>query len=194
MNERTASGEGAAPGVGEASAGELRGSSLQEALAPESVCFGCGPANPDGLHLRSFERSGEVVAEWRPEPRYEAFPGALNGGIVGALLDCHSNWAAAVALMRQAGEDAVPATVTASYEVRLIRPTPTAGPVSLRARVVDLRDDRATVESTLEAGGQRCATFRGTFVAVRPGHPAFHRWERTGSARRVPPGPDRAGR
>ncbi|MDA8201526.1 MAG: PaaI family thioesterase [Chloroflexi bacterium] len=153
--------------------------SLQEALAPESVCFGCGPANPGGLHLRSFERGNEVVAEWQPEARYEAFPGALNGGIIGALLDCHSNWAAATALMRRTGADGVPATVTASYEVRLFRPTPTtAGPVSLQARVVDVREDRATVESTLVAGGQRCATFRGTFVAVRPGHPAFHRWER----------------
>jgi uncharacterized protein (TIGR00369 family) len=151
--------------------------SLQEALAPRSVCYGCGPANPDGLHLRSFERDGELIAEWRPEPRYEAFPGALNGGVIGALLDCHSNWAAAVALMRASGDDAVPATVTANYQVTLFRPTPTGGPVTLRARVVDLGRDRATVESTLEAGGRPCATFRGTFVAVGPGHPAYHRWE-----------------
>jgi acyl-coenzyme A thioesterase PaaI-like protein len=151
--------------------------SLQEALAPHSTCFGCGPANPAGLHLRSHERGGEVVAEWRPEPRYEAFPGALNGGIIGTLLDCHSNWAAATALMRAAGADAVPATVTASYEVRLLRPTPTDAPVTLRARVIDLGTGRATVESDLEAGGRRCATFRGTFVAVGPGHPAYHRWE-----------------
>ncbi len=118
-----------------------------------------------------------MIAEWRAAPEHEAFPGALNGGIIGTLLDCHSNWAAATALMRAAGADAVPATVTASYEVRLLRPTPTRGPISLFARVVDLREDRATVESRIEAGGSICATFRGTFVAVRPGHPAYHRWE-----------------
>ncbi len=150
--------------------------SLQERLAPRSVCFGCGPANPAGLHLRSFEAGDEVVAEWRPEPRYEAFPGALNGGIIGTLLDCHSNWAAAVALMRAAGSDAVPATVTASFALTFLHPTPTDGPVTLRARVVELQPDRATVESSLEAGGLRCVTFRGTFVAVRPGHPAYQRW------------------
>ena len=151
--------------------------SLQERLAPRSVCYGCGPANAAGLHLRSFERGDEVVAEWRPQTRYEAFSGALNGGVIGTLLDCHSNWAAATALMRAAGTDQVPATVTASFEVRLLRPTPTDGPVTLRARVVELNGDRATVESALEAHGERCATFRGTFVAVRPGHPAYHRWE-----------------
>jgi acyl-coenzyme A thioesterase PaaI-like protein len=170
-------GAGADPGrvrPGAADAGEP---GVQERYAPRSVCFGCGPANPGGLHLRSYERDGELVAEWRAQPRYEAWPGTLNGGIVGTLLDCHSNWAGALALMRAAGSDAVPATVTARYEVALLRPASTAGPITLRARVAELAPDRATVESTLEAGGERCATFRGTFVAVRPGHPAYHRWE-----------------
>ena len=151
--------------------------SLQELLAPRSVCYGCGPANAAGLHIRSFERGDEIVAEWRPETRYEAFPGALNGGVIGTLLDCHSNWAAAVALMRAAASDHLPATVTAEYTVRMRRPTPTRlGPVRLRAHVVELSADRATVESTIEAGGEVCVSFRGTFVAVGPDHPAYHRW------------------
>ena len=78
------------------------GKSLQEFYAPENACFGCGPANPDGLHIRSFVRGDEVVAEWKPETRYEAFPGVLNGGIIGALLDCHCNWTAAWHLMKKA--------------------------------------------------------------------------------------------
>jgi hypothetical protein len=36
--------------------------------------------------------------------------------------------------------------------------------------------DRATVTSTLEANGKVCATGRGLFVAVKPGHPAYHGW------------------
>jgi acyl-coenzyme A thioesterase PaaI-like protein len=49
-------------------------------------------------------------------------------------------------------------------------------PVVLRARVVESQGDRALVEGTLEAGGKITATCRGTFVAVKPGHPAYHRW------------------
>ena len=45
------------------------------------------------------------MAEWKPEPHHLAFEGVLNGGICGALLDCHSNWTAAMHLMRQAGAD-----------------------------------------------------------------------------------------
>lgn len=150
--------------------------SLQETYAPANVCFGCGPANPHGLHIRSFARGDEVVAEWTPEKRYEAFPGVLNGGIIGALLDCHCNWTAAYHLMKQAGAQGVPCTVTAEYAIKLLRPTPTSDAVFLSARVIDSTNDRATVEGTLTAGGKVCATCRGVFVAVKEGHPAFHRW------------------
>lgn len=151
--------------------------SLQERYAPRSVCFGCGPANPRGLHIRSFVRGEEVVAEWRPESHHEAFAGVLNGGIIGALLDCHCNWTAAWHLMQKAGADQPPCTVTAEYAIRLARPTPTdRGPIGLRARVVESSADRAVVEGELFAGGKVCATCRGTFVAVKPGHPAYHRW------------------
>ena len=156
--------------------------SLQEKYAPRNACFGCGPANPDGLHIRSFPKGDEVVAEWKPEPKYEAFPGVLNGGIIGTLLDCHCNWAGAYHLMKRANSDTAPCTVTAEYAIKLLRPTPTNGPVYLSAKIVDLgasparTDDRVTVEGTLTAGGKVCATCRGIFVAVKEGHPAFHRW------------------
>jgi len=153
--------------------------SLQERYAPEGRCFGCGPANPDGLHIRSFpsaEDPATVVAEWTPEPRYEAFEGVLNGGIIGALLDCHSNWTATFHLMGARGVARPPTTVTLDYAVRFRRPTPSAEPLRLTARVVEAADDRATVEATLESGGEVTATCRGTFVAVQPGHPAYDRW------------------
>lgn len=150
--------------------------SLQERYAARSTCYGCGPANAKGMRIRSFPRDGEVVAEWRPEPHHEAYAGALNGGVIGTLLDCHSNWTAAHHLMRRDGLAQPPCTVTAEYAIRLLRPTPTGGPVRLVARVVEDRADRAVVEGRLEAGGVTCATSRGTFVAVQPGHPAYHRW------------------
>jgi acyl-coenzyme A thioesterase PaaI-like protein len=111
-----------------------------------------------------------------PQPKYEAFPGVLNGGIIGTLLDCHCNWTGAWHLMSKSGADAPPCTVTADYAIKLLRPTPTAGPVFLAAKVVESSNDRAIVEGTLTAGGKVCATCRGTFVAVKEGHPAFHRW------------------
>lgn len=149
--------------------------SLQDRFAPNNRCFGCGPANEKGLRLKSRVEGDEVVCDFTPEAHHEAFPGMLNGGIIGALLDCHSNWTAAYHLMQARGADAPPCTVTAEFHVKLKKPTP-LGPVHLRARVAAAEGDRVTVDATLEAGGRVTATCRGVFVAVKEGHPAYHRW------------------
>ena len=154
----------------------MKNRSLQEKYAPNNSCFGCGPANAQGLRIRSFPKGEEVVAEWIPQSKYEAFPGVLSGGIIGTLLDCHCNWTAAWHLMKKARADHPPCTVTADYAIKLLRPTSSNGPVFLSAKVVEATDDRATVEGTLSANEKVCATCRGTFVAVKEGHPAFHRW------------------
>jgi acyl-coenzyme A thioesterase PaaI-like protein len=149
---------------------------LQETYAPHNACFGCGPANEKGLKIRSFVQGDEVVAEWTPQKHHEAFEGILNGGIIGALLDCHSNWAATWHLMKKSGENHPPCTVTAEFAVKLTRPTPTNVPVHLSAVVTESTDDRAVVDAKLTANGKVCATCHGIFVAVKPGHPAYHRW------------------
>ncbi len=151
--------------------------SLQETFGPHGSCFGCGPTNEQGLRIRSLPEGDEVVAVWTPERHHEAFEGVLAGGIIGTLLDCHSNWTAAWALMRKTDVPAPPCTVTAEYAVKLLRPAPARqGPVRLRAWPIEVGEDRAVVEAALEADGKVCATCRGTFVAVKPGHPAYHRW------------------
>ena len=88
-----------------------------------------------------------MVASWTPQKHHEAFEGVLNGGIIGALLDCHCNWAAAIHLAKVKGlTDKVPCTVTADYAIALKRPCPTNGPVQLKARVIETQGERAIVE------------------------------------------------
>lgn len=153
--------------------------SIQEIYAPRSICFGCGPANQKGLHIKSYPESPDsrvLVCEWQPEAHHEAFPGVLNGGIIGALLDCHSNWTASNFLRIENGLAEAPCTVTAFFNVELKRPTPSKEKVQLCAWVTSHEKDRAHVEATLTAGGKVCATCKGLFVSVKEGHPAFFRW------------------
>ena len=117
-----------------------------------------------------------MVAVFRPKPHHHAFPGMVNGGIIGTLLDCHGNWAAAVGLMDASGADEIPCTVTASYTVRLLRPTPMDTDLRVTARVTKIEGRKAWVDMALEAGEERCAEGDGLFVAVKEGHPAYHRW------------------
>lgn len=156
---------------------EAQGQSLQDQYAPKSICFGCGPSNPAGLRIKSRREGGILVADWTPQAHHQAFPGMLNGGITGALLDCHANWAAALHLMEKNGWDRPRATVTAKYTVEMLAPIPSDRPVRLTARVVDASDRRATVDAELASGGEVKARCTGIFVAVKEGHPAYHRWE-----------------
>jgi acyl-coenzyme A thioesterase PaaI-like protein len=153
--------------------------SIQERFAPSGRCFGCGPANAKGLRIRSIasvEKPDELVCDWTPEPHHEAFEGVLNGGIVGALLDCHSNWTGAMALMKARGDNEPPCTVTSEFHVKLRRPTPSGKSVHLVARPTEVRDPVAVIEAELWCDGKKTATCTGTFVAVGPDHPAYHRW------------------
>lgn len=152
--------------------------SLQERYAPENHCFGCGPANERGLGIRSFPvGDGDgIVATWQPEPHHEAFDGVVNGGILGTLLDCHSNWAAAWHLMRRDSLETPPFTVTADFHVKLKRPTPSDTPLEVRARAVSSQGSKVSVEASITARDEVTATCTGTFVAVGPDHPAYRRW------------------
>ncbi|MSP24890.1 MAG: PaaI family thioesterase [Myxococcales bacterium] len=151
---------------------------LQDRFAPNNRCFGCGPANEKGLRLKSIVGPDaiEIVCHFTPEPHHLAFGDVLNGGIIGALLDCHSNWTAAYHLMRAQALELPPCTVTADFHVTLKRPTPMDVEVILRARPERIEGDRVIVEAVFEARGKLTATCRGSFVAVKEGHPAFHRW------------------
>ena len=155
----------------------MDGPSLQERFAPEGRCFGCGPKNELGLRIRSFVGDGAtVVADWQPRPEHEAFVGYVNGGIIGTLIDCHSNWTAIAALQAAGWATDAPSTVTAELSVRFRRPTPSDRPLRLVGRPVEVAPDRVAVETEVEAGGVITARGRAVFVPVGPGHPAYGRW------------------
>ena len=73
--------------------------SVQREYAPNSICFGCGPANEKGLKIDSYRTNKGLELKFMPNEEHQAFPGMINGGIIGSLMDCHGNWAAAIALM-----------------------------------------------------------------------------------------------
>jgi acyl-coenzyme A thioesterase PaaI-like protein len=150
--------------------------SLQDEYAPNSTCFGCGPKNLKGLRIKSRPEGVFVVSDWSPEDHHAAFAGFVSGGILSTLLDCHCNWTGAYELMRRGGLASPPATVTAGYAVSFLRPTPLA-PLRMKARAVAVDRGRVTVEGEIVSGGMTTATFKGTFVAVKEGHPAFQRWK-----------------
>lgn len=150
--------------------------SLQDQFAPKLICFGCGPANEKGLQIKSFVVDDKVIASFLPEPHHQAFEGMINGGIIGVLLDCHLNWTAAWHLMKKNQLDVPPCCVTAKYEVTFEQPTPSDTQLHLESWVAESSNRKAVVSGTIGPKGSVSARCQGTFVSVKPGHPAFHRW------------------
>ena len=149
---------------------------LQDKYAPHGICFGCGPRNPDGLHLKSFPSGSSVLAEWKPGKNHVAFGSFGSGGIISVLMDCHGNWAAAYALMKERGLGSPPGTVTAEYTVRFLKPSPIDRTWRLKARATKIDGNKVSVKGELEVGGVLTATMNGLFIAVEESHPAFYRW------------------
>jgi acyl-coenzyme A thioesterase PaaI-like protein len=145
--------------------------SIQERLYPSLTCFGCGPANPKGLRLRSFDASDAVVARFRPWPEHDNGGGYLNGGIIATVLDCHSAAAVMLEAHRRGwvpSDGASLAYVTAGIDVRYLRPTPLTETLELRGTLDDAGEDEMTVDVELVWDGKPRATARATWRRWRP--------------------------
>jgi acyl-coenzyme A thioesterase PaaI-like protein len=129
----------------------------QRTAGPFHRCFGCGPAHPDGLYVRSFHSGEGVVSPIVIPGRYEGPVGAGHGGIVAAYLDEVLGAAAARATGRP--------SVTGELTVRYVAPSPTETPLLGHGHVVADRGRYVEVEGRLEEFGSRrlLATARGRF-------------------------------
>lgn len=67
---------------------------INQILAPDSICWVCGPGSPDGLLLAHRRTDTGVIAQWWADPRYEGAPGRLHNGFAAALLEDAAGWAA----------------------------------------------------------------------------------------------------
>jgi acyl-coenzyme A thioesterase PaaI-like protein len=93
-------------------------------------CFGCGPANPQGLHLSfttdtSNPEAITATAQVQLDRMHEGPPGHIHGGIVAALLD---------EAMSKLNRPLNVLAMTRHMEVDYLKPAPLYQPLILVAR------------------------------------------------------------
>lgn len=145
--------------------------SIQARLYPDLKCFGCGLANADGLHLRSYERPDGIVASFRAEPKHDNGTGFVNGGILTTILDCHT--AAVVLTTAHANGwirpgDAALSFVTAGFDVHFLRPTPLGPAVELFAKPESVGENEMVVLAEVRFEEKVRVTMRATWKRFRP--------------------------
>jgi acyl-coenzyme A thioesterase PaaI-like protein len=138
--------------------GELLGSHYEH-------CFGCGGAQPHGLHL--LARAGEgvsVTAEFTVGPSHQGAPGLAHGGVLATALDetlGSLNW-----LLRTIA-------VTGRLETDFLRPVPVGTVLFLRAEATAVAGRKiycAAEGRTGGPGGPLAVRARALFVEVKVDH------------------------
>lgn len=124
-------------------------------------CFGCGPDNPDGMHLSFQIEDDRVVGRFSLPVRFQGPPGHLHGGVIATILD-----EAMSKVNAKYGQRAM----TAHLDVRYRRPVPIDRQLVVEARRVrgEKRNlfNRATIH---DENGTLLAEAQGRFVLVSVG-------------------------
>ena len=131
------------------------------AHAAQNRCFGCGQANPGGLHLEFLlAPDHSVVCLPVVSDAFEGPYGYLHGGIIATLLDETMSKA-----VRARGFTAM----TRHMEVDYLLPVPSGAPLRLEGRVTHNEGRKHWTEAKImDAKGTVLAQGKGIFIEVRP--------------------------
>jgi uncharacterized protein (TIGR00369 family) len=127
----------------------------------QNRCFGCGTANPIGLHLEfQLAEDGAVVCLASIHDTHEGPRGFVHGGIIATLLD--ETMSKAVRSHNVVG-------MTRHMEVDYLRPVPSGAPIRLEGRVYHHEGRKHWAEARiLNADQTVLAQSKGLFIEVRP--------------------------
>jgi uncharacterized protein (TIGR00369 family) len=141
-----------------------RNSGAASVKTPPNVCFGCGPANRKGLHLKfAVETDRETAAAvvrgtMRMPAHYQGSRKVLHGGMVALLLD------EAMGKFNKLDEVVAP---TAELSVRYVRPVPVAERIVVEARRLRQEGRNYWREATIQdERGTLLARGEGRFVKI----------------------------
>jgi uncharacterized protein (TIGR00369 family) len=143
----------------------------------EGHCFGCGPANSQGLHL-SFTLTAladktalTATARFSLTRLHQGAPGFVHGGIIATLLD---------EAMSKLNRPLNALAMTRHMEVDYLRPAPVGEPLVLIGRHVRRDGRKLFHEAELQrSDGSVLARGKGLFIVVDPERVAAIRVQRS---------------
>ncbi len=138
-------------------------------------CWGCGPKNEHGIHIKSYpsEDGEKCICKIKPDEQFTGgIPEILFGGMIAMIFDCHGIASAAWFAHKSKGlelkEDTVIGRfVTARLEMDFKKPTPINQEITVIAQAEEIGERKVIVQMEMEAGGIVCAKARIVAVGVK---------------------------
>jgi uncharacterized protein (TIGR00369 family) len=126
----------------------------------QNHCFGCGLANPAGLHLEfSITSDKTVVCSATISDNYEGPPGYLHGGIIATLLD---------EAMSKANRAQGVTAMTRQMQVEYLKPVPSNSPIRIEGLVTRSEGRKHwTTARILNREGAVLAHASALFIAIQ---------------------------
>ena len=128
-----------------------------------SHCFGCGPANPQGLHLvftTDTSNPGIPIAttQFQLDRLHEGPPGYIHGGIVATLLD---------EAMSKLNRPLNVLAMTRHMEIDYLRPAPLFRPLILTSRHLSREGRKLFHQAEIQhPDGNVLARAKGLFIVI----------------------------
>src|SRR5438874_12801537 len=125
-------------------------------------CFACGPANPQGMHLKFYfdETKRRAWCRFRLPRRYQGPPGHAHGGIIATVLD---------EAMGKVNKLRSVVALTKSMEIDYLKPVPLGKPIVVEGWEVRVRGRRHTNAAEIRnEKGDVLARSKGLFIAIDP--------------------------
>lgn len=138
-------------------------------------CWGCGPKNHEGLHLKSYpSEDGETcICKFKADKKFTGgVPTNLFGGMIAMAFDCHGTASAAWFAHKSKGlefnkDTVIGRFITARLEIDFKKPVPMDEEVTIRSQLEELGERKAIIKMEMEAGGELRAKARMVAVAVK---------------------------
>ena len=125
-------------------------------------CWGCGPKNHEGMHLKSYpsEDGSECITKLTPDSVYTGgVPKNLFGGMIAMLFDCHGT--------ASAEDTVIGRFITARLEVDFKKPTPMDTEITITATAEEIGERKVIVNMVMEADGEVRAKAKMVAVGVK---------------------------
>lgn len=129
---------------------------------PMNRCFGCGPDNPDGMHLKfHLNEAGKGFAcHFRLSRRYTGPPGHAHGGVIATILD---------EAMGKANKLRNVVALTSEMTVQYLKPVPLGKPLVVEGWGKSVRGRIHTNVAEIRNGdGTVLARSTGKFIVIDP--------------------------